>query len=412
MPYVLDVSGQVGGCSGDAMVTIQTMPGTTPAQSMIIPVDGNCQFQAFLHLSSASGGVFAYSSCSNGTMAGDSTAYALADPGDTGTVQLSLYCGGAGPGECQACLSVSQAGGVGGPEPFGAQFTSCSSGGTAPYTNIWLLPDGTISLDASPVFQFSSAGAYGVCLQSSDATGCTSVACDTVFVGADGTINPPEPPGCLAGFWPLQAVVDSSNGAGMVEPVPFEVWVWNLSSATDGIDSYSWSFGDGNTSTEAYPTHVYDGPGPYVLCLTITNSNCSDSYCDTISINDDGMLNGLMQDGHPHSTTFSSRSGGFTLNVIPAIPTGIAEAGTFTDLRLWPNPANAQLNLDFLNHGAGKLAVTVMDLTGKTVMARNLGMATGRNQITMDISDLPEGLYVLRMANGDQVVTHRFVKLR
>jgi PKD repeat protein len=408
---VLNVSGQVDGCSGNTTVTIQTMPGTTPAQSVILPVDANCQFQAFLSLGTATGGVFAYSSCSNGTMAGDSTAYSIANQGDTASVQLSLFCGSTAAGDCQACVTVSQASGPNGPEPFSAQFTDCSSGGTAPYTSVWLLPDGTISLDANPVYQFTSAGVFGVCLQSSDATGCTSVACDTVFVGADGTINPPGSPSCLAGFWPLQAVVDSA-GNGMVEPLPYEVWVWNLSSATDGIDSYSWSFGDGSTSAEAYPTHVYDGPGPYVLCVTITNSNCSDSYCDTISISDDGMLNGLMQDGHPLSTTFSSRSGGFTLNVIPAIPTGIRETESLSGVQVWPNPADRELNITLHAPRTGKIPVSVMDLTGKTVLGGNYGVAAGNDQLRLDISDLPEGLYLLRLGSGTQVATHRFVKLR
>jgi PKD repeat protein len=35
--------------------------------------------------------------------------------------------------------------------------------------------------------------------------------------------------------------------------------------------SYSWDFGDGNTSTEANPRHKYDKPGSYTITLTITD---------------------------------------------------------------------------------------------------------------------------------------------
>jgi len=32
--------------------------------------------------------------------------------------------------------------------------------------------------------------------------------------------------------------------------------------------SYDWNFGDGKTSTEANPVHLYDGPGNYTVVLT------------------------------------------------------------------------------------------------------------------------------------------------
>ncbi len=51
--------------------------------------------------------------------------------------------------------------------------------------------------------------------------------------------------------------------------------------------SYSWNFGDGNTSTEENPVHVYDEAGEYEVVLTATNSeNVSAIYSETIDIKD------------------------------------------------------------------------------------------------------------------------------
>ncbi len=42
-------------------------------------------------------------------------------------------------------------------------------------------------------------------------------------------------------------------------------------TSTDG-ESFLWDFGDGNTSTEESPTHVYETPGVYTVTLEVTNA--------------------------------------------------------------------------------------------------------------------------------------------
>lgn len=45
--------------------------------------------------------------------------------------------------------------------------------------------------------------------------------------------------------------------------------------------TYNWTFGDGNTSTEKGPLHVYDSLGQYEVCLTVDGGEnfCSDTRC-------------------------------------------------------------------------------------------------------------------------------------
>ncbi len=51
--------------------------------------------------------------------------------------------------------------------------------------------------------------------------------------------------------------------------------------------SYSWNFGDGNTSTEENPTHVYAETGEFVVVLTATNSaGANHSFERSITITD------------------------------------------------------------------------------------------------------------------------------
>lgn len=50
-----------------------------------------------------------------------------------------------------------------------------------------------------------------------------------------------------------------------------------FTNASTGADSYSWDFGDGNTSTELSPSHTYSDFGSFDVKLTATNEGGSDS---------------------------------------------------------------------------------------------------------------------------------------
>ncbi|MDZ7646216.1 MAG: PKD domain-containing protein [Cytophagales bacterium] len=45
-------------------------------------------------------------------------------------------------------------------------------------------------------------------------------------------------------------------------------------TATDAIDNFQWFFGDGGSSTEASPVHLYAAPGLYTVSMRLTN-RCS-----------------------------------------------------------------------------------------------------------------------------------------
>jgi PKD repeat protein len=49
-------------------------------------------------------------------------------------------------------------------------------------------------------------------------------------------------------------------------------------------ETWYWEFGDGDTSWQRYPVHVYDSAGAYQACLTVSNLNGSDTYCKTIQL--------------------------------------------------------------------------------------------------------------------------------
>jgi PKD repeat protein len=50
-----------------------------------------------------------------------------------------------------------------------------------------------------------------------------------------------------------------------------------FTNTSQNYTSSSWDFGDGETSTEANPTHTYAADGEYTVKLTVTGAGGSDS---------------------------------------------------------------------------------------------------------------------------------------
>jgi len=84
---------------------------------------------------------------------------------------------------------------------------------------------------------------------------------------------------CKAAF---SAIPDSLSS------FPFFYHFKDLSSGN--INSWYWDFGDGSFSKEQQPSHQYNDPGTYKVCLTVAGQNdsnsCSDQICmDLVTLN-------------------------------------------------------------------------------------------------------------------------------
>ncbi len=124
------------------------------------------------------------------------------------------------------------------------QFLDSSQGLSLNY--LWDFGDGTTATDSLPSHLYSSTGNYSVGLKITDQFGCT----DTVSKQAIITIVNP-----LADFTLTDSVFFCP---------PVSIQPNNLSQ---NFSSLLWNFGDGNTSAELSPLHVYTLPGNYTLTL-------------------------------------------------------------------------------------------------------------------------------------------------
>ena len=93
----------------------------------------------------------------------------------------------------------------------------------------------------------------------------------------DSVVNPE----CQADFY----YVSDSLGQNAIQ-------FFDNSTSTLTINSWTWDFGDGNTSTVQDPIHNYANAGTYYVCLTIEASDsgvmCTDTYCMDVIVQTGG----------------------------------------------------------------------------------------------------------------------------
>jgi PKD repeat protein len=133
-------------------------------------------------------------------------------------------------------------------------FTDTSTGNV--YTRAWDFGDGGRSSEQNPVHVYTAPGTYTVSL----------TAGNTHFSNSRTASN------LVTVCVPANASFDANRTAG---PAPLAVGFNDTS--TGSPTAWTWSFGDGATSTERSPVHSYASAGTYDVSLTVANAVGSDS---------------------------------------------------------------------------------------------------------------------------------------
>jgi hypothetical protein len=78
---------------------------------------------------------------------------------------------------------------------------------------------------------------------------------------------------------------------------------------------------------------------------------------------------------------------------------------------IFPNPANDQINIIFNTSETGNTYISVFDVQGKLLKTASPAVSNAGNTIiTLDIYDLPSGMYIIRITNGNTFSAGRFIK--
>jgi PKD repeat protein len=193
--------------------------------------------------------------------------------GSAGTATIVVTCQNKQPYE--ANIPITE-----GTEPPTADFSGTPTSGEYPltvnFTDLsigatswsWNFGDGGTSTAQHPTHEYTAEGTYTVTLIATNSNGSdTEIKPDYITV----TQKPP--------------VADFTFSADLLT-----VTFTDQSYDPDGtIVSWSWDFGDTNTSTQQNPVHTYGAKGTYNVTLTVTDNDGATDYISKDVTVDDGL---------------------------------------------------------------------------------------------------------------------------
>ena len=158
-------------------------------------------------------------------------------------------------------------------------------------------------------------------------------------------------------------------------------YVFFIGSSTLGnAGYYTWDFGDGNFSSQQYPSNTYSTPGTYTVCLAVFDSlqNFCDSTCHTIIVTNVSGLNENKND---------------------------------LRISLSPNPSDENVTLAFVLEQSGNATISVYDIAGREIQKPvNEQFSQGKQQRIINTENFAPGAYFVQISvNGQSVISRLIV---
>ena len=229
--------------------------------------------------------------------------------------------------------------------PLEVQITDQTS--NDPISWSWQMPGGNpeSSTEQNPVVSYMNPGSYTISAEITNADGSSTLEFTDIIV-----------------------VNDVPTAEFEVSSESESITIVNNSV---GADSYSWDFGDGQSSSEFEPTHSYAGSGEYQVTLLASNE------CGTVEY----------------------------MQIVTIIISSTKDLEIFGQWTLSPNPTAGEVSILFENKLVDELNYELRDINGRNIQEGIF--AVGMRQKNLSIAE--SGLYFLVLSNGDKIDVKKLI---
>lgn len=149
-----------------------------------------------------------------------------------------------------------------------------------------------------------------------------------------------------------------------------------FTSHITNADIVWWDFGDGTTSTELNPIHDFRSKKLYHVHQIVYNGSCPpDTASEFIDLR---------------------------------LGTGIDNPDNRQNIKIFPNPTNHRLTIQWEVPPLTPVNLTLLSLEGQVLQSIQ---SPPKSEIEMDLLAIPAGFYILRLGNDRQFQTYRILKI-
>jgi PKD repeat protein len=192
---------------------------------------------------------------------------------------------------------------------------------------------------------------------------------------------------CASGNWNDNATQSFAYFIASPDSGNSPLWVW-FTDMSIGVTSWTWTFGDGQVSTNRSTSHIYLNQGVYPVIQTVTGPGGNTSWHDTVIVQPGASLEEL-------SSLFQA----FALVVSI------------------PNPCRSYTTISYTLPRNAKIRLQIYKTSGILIRTLVSGVeARGLHHVTWDGRDekgrkVSKGLYFYRLEVGSFTQTQKIVKI-
>ena len=282
-----------------------------------------------------------------------------------------------------------------------------------------------------------------VCLDFLEITNVDVVGTASVTAGANSTSSNAS--------WPLVSCENVLFADFTIQYTCLNSLTNFIDASTGGIQSWEWNFGDGTTSSDPNPNHVFEALGTYDVSLMVSDANDTKTYSQSITIgdndlqpntivNNDGVLasqqqantyqwykdgqlivnatqrtlNTENQNGVYFVVTFSNDCN-LKSNEIEIIVSSIEEEIVEQFDRattISPNPTDDWISISMINNYYGEISINLVDLNGKQFVEVNEEKTSREFSKRISVEALPAGVYLVRLVIEEGILINKKVLIK